>query len=159
VRPLWRYYFEAGLRAIIFVVDSCDRERIGDAARELASLLPFADEAVAKGAAAAAATAAAESGAVSAAESNPDPAGPVLKLPLLVLAHKQDLDGSRLGSRMTAAEVTAALGLETVAAGRAWHLVPTSVTGSLPNGSNWRNRCALGNDTAAGLAWLQDQLG
>jgi small GTP-binding protein len=42
IRKLWRYYYQ-GCNAIIFVVDSADRERIDEARDELAALLK-ADE-------------------------------------------------------------------------------------------------------------------
>uniref|UniRef100_A0A5K3G736 ADP-ribosylation factor n=2 Tax=Mesocestoides corti TaxID=53468 RepID=A0A5K3G736_MESCO len=38
IRPLWRYYFN-GTNGIIFVVDSLDRDRLGEARRELDRLL------------------------------------------------------------------------------------------------------------------------
>ncbi|CAF4435700.1 unnamed protein product, partial [Rotaria magnacalcarata] len=34
IRPLWRHYF-TGSQGLIFVVDSCDRERMEEASREL----------------------------------------------------------------------------------------------------------------------------
>jgi ADP-ribosylation factor 1/2 len=37
LRPLWRHYFD-GSNALIWVVDSADRERISEAAEELQSL-------------------------------------------------------------------------------------------------------------------------
>src|SRR3954469_20274036 len=45
IRPLWRYYFQ-NTQGLIFVVDSNDRERIGEAREELQRMLggiPFAD--------------------------------------------------------------------------------------------------------------------
>src|SRR4051812_10569255 len=41
IRPLWRHYF-SGTHALIFVIDSNDRDRIGEAADELNQVL--ADE-------------------------------------------------------------------------------------------------------------------
>lgn len=38
IRPLWRHYFN-GSDALIWVVDSADRERVDEAAEELASLM------------------------------------------------------------------------------------------------------------------------
>jgi len=38
LRRLWRHYF-TGSTALIFVVDSCDRERLADAQEELAGVL------------------------------------------------------------------------------------------------------------------------
>lgn len=38
IRPLWRHYFQ-GATGLIFVVDSNDRERIGEAGEELRRLL------------------------------------------------------------------------------------------------------------------------
>ncbi|XP_014207363.1 ADP-ribosylation factor 2 [Copidosoma floridanum] len=38
IRPLWRHYFQ-NTQGLIFVVDSNDRERIGEAERELANML------------------------------------------------------------------------------------------------------------------------
>jgi GTPase SAR1 family protein len=38
LRPLWRHYYE-GVDALIFMVDSSDRERIEEAAEELNKLL------------------------------------------------------------------------------------------------------------------------
>ncbi|KAI9225137.1 ADP-ribosylation factor [Blastocladiella britannica] len=38
IRPLWRHYFQ-GTQGIIFVVDSADRERIGEARDELQHML------------------------------------------------------------------------------------------------------------------------
>merc|ERR1719382_1697553 len=38
IRPLWRHYYQ-GTNGLIFVVDSNDRERIGEARDELAKLL------------------------------------------------------------------------------------------------------------------------
>ncbi|RZC37603.1 Arf, G-alpha, Ras and/or Gtr1 RagA domain containing protein [Asbolus verrucosus] len=38
IRRLWRHYFQ-NTQGIIFVVDSSDRDRIGEAAKELKSLL------------------------------------------------------------------------------------------------------------------------
>lgn len=38
IRPLWRHYF-AGTQALIFVVDSADRERIEEARTELLRIL------------------------------------------------------------------------------------------------------------------------
>lgn len=42
IRPLWRHYF-VGTDALIWVVDSADRERIDEAAEELSSLLHEAE--------------------------------------------------------------------------------------------------------------------
>jgi small GTP-binding protein len=38
IRPLWRHYFQ-NTQGLIFVVDSADRERIGEAAEELQKML------------------------------------------------------------------------------------------------------------------------
>jgi small GTP-binding protein len=38
IRPLWRHYFQ-NTQGLIFVVDSADRERIGEAAEELSKML------------------------------------------------------------------------------------------------------------------------
>merc|ERR1719221_1259904 len=38
IRPLWRHYYH-GTNGLIFVVDSNDRERIGEAREELARML------------------------------------------------------------------------------------------------------------------------
>jgi len=38
IRPLWRHYFQ-GTQGLIFVVDSNDRERAGEAAEELGKML------------------------------------------------------------------------------------------------------------------------
>ncbi|KAI4502660.1 hypothetical protein M0802_002572 [Mischocyttarus mexicanus] len=38
IRPLWRHYFQ-NTQGLIYVVDSNDRERIGEAERELANML------------------------------------------------------------------------------------------------------------------------
>merc|ERR1712154_97622 len=38
IRPLWRYYYQ-GTNALIFVVDSNDRDRMGDAKEELMKIL------------------------------------------------------------------------------------------------------------------------
>ena len=38
IRPLWRHYFQ-NTHALIYVVDSSDRERIGEARKELTSML------------------------------------------------------------------------------------------------------------------------
>ncbi|KAH7704543.1 ADP-ribosylation factor 1-like 2-like protein [Aphelenchoides avenae] len=38
IRPLWRYYFQ-NTQAVIFVVDSSDRERMGEAREELHQML------------------------------------------------------------------------------------------------------------------------
>merc|ERR1712188_235269 len=38
IRRLWRYYYQ-GTNAIIFVVDSCDRDRMEEAREELAKML------------------------------------------------------------------------------------------------------------------------
>ena len=38
IRPLWRHYF-MNAQAIVWVVDSCDRARVGESGHELAKLL------------------------------------------------------------------------------------------------------------------------
>jgi small GTP-binding protein len=38
IRPLWRYYYE-GIQAVIFVVDSNDRERVDEAAMEFKRMM------------------------------------------------------------------------------------------------------------------------
>merc|ERR1719382_1099425 len=38
IRPLWRHYYQ-GTNGLIFVVDSNDRERIGEAREELSTML------------------------------------------------------------------------------------------------------------------------
>mmetsp|Transcript_21740 Transcript_21740/g.37322 ORF Transcript_21740/g.37322 Transcript_21740/m.37322 type:complete len:152 (-) Transcript_21740:462-917(-) len=38
IRPLWKHYFD-NTNAVIFVIDSCDRERMEEAAKELKDLL------------------------------------------------------------------------------------------------------------------------
>lgn len=38
IRPLWRYYYE-GIQAVIFVVDSSDRERMDEAAMEFKRMM------------------------------------------------------------------------------------------------------------------------
>ncbi|CAF1386455.1 unnamed protein product [Rotaria magnacalcarata] len=38
IRPLWRHYF-TGSQGLIFVVDSCDRERMEEASRELEKII------------------------------------------------------------------------------------------------------------------------
>ncbi|KAF5289288.1 hypothetical protein FQR65_LT11909 [Abscondita terminalis] len=43
IRPLWRHYFQ-NTQGLIFVVDSNDRERIGEAERELKNMLQEEEE-------------------------------------------------------------------------------------------------------------------
>jgi ADP-ribosylation factor protein 6 len=38
IRPLWRHYY-TGTQGLVFVVDSCDRERIDEARQELHRIL------------------------------------------------------------------------------------------------------------------------
>jgi len=38
IRPLWRHYY-TGTQGLVFVVDSCDRERIDEARQELQRIL------------------------------------------------------------------------------------------------------------------------
>ncbi len=38
IRPLWRHYFQ-NTQGLIFVVDSNDRERVGEAREELAKMV------------------------------------------------------------------------------------------------------------------------
>jgi GTPase SAR1 family protein len=40
IRPLWRHYFQ-NTQGLIFVVDSNDRERIGEVERELQTMVKF----------------------------------------------------------------------------------------------------------------------
>ena len=40
IRPLWKHYYQ-GVDALIFVVDSADRDRIEEAASELNGLLRY----------------------------------------------------------------------------------------------------------------------
>ena len=40
IRPLWRHYFQ-NTQGLIFVVDSNDRERIGEAKEELQKMVDF----------------------------------------------------------------------------------------------------------------------
>ena len=39
IRPLWRHYYQMGINAIIFVIDSNDRERMPEAREELQKIL------------------------------------------------------------------------------------------------------------------------
>lgn len=40
IRPLWRHYFQ-NTQGLIFVVDSNDRDRIGEAERELQNMVKY----------------------------------------------------------------------------------------------------------------------
>ncbi|VDD78953.1 unnamed protein product [Mesocestoides corti] len=126
IRPLWRYYFN-GTNGIIFVVDSLDRDRLGEARRELdrlladdllrdAHLLVFANKQV----------------------------GLVLvyvvdifhhvRLGFLAWSVKEDLPCA-----MTANEVAEGLGLQKIAARRKWFVQATcAVNGSgILEGLDW----------------------
>ncbi|CAF3489721.1 unnamed protein product [Rotaria sp. Silwood1] len=100
IRPLWRHYYQ-NTRALVFVVDSNDRERVNDACEQLNSML------------------------------NEDE---LRKVPLLILANKQDLPNA-----MSPSELTDKLGLEKLTHDRKWYIQPTVATKNqgLREGFEW----------------------
>ena len=102
IRPLYRHYYQ-NTSALIFCVDSNDRDRMPRARDELHRML-VEDE--------------------------------LHKVPLLILANKQDLPHA-----MTAAQITEELGLNTLRA-RDWHIQSTCATtgDGLYEGLDWLSR-------------------
>eukprot|EP00112_Aurelia_sp_Birch-Aquarium-sp1_P002362 Seg1260.2 transcript_id=Seg1260.2/GoldUCD/mRNA.D3Y31 product="ADP-ribosylation factor-like protein 1" protein_id=Seg1260.2/GoldUCD/D3Y31 len=88
IRPYWRCYY-ANTDAVIYVVDSQDRERIGISKQELVAMLEEEE---------------------------------LRKAVLVVLANKQDMEGS-----MSATDVSNALGLSALKS-RSWSIFKTSAT-------------------------------
>mmetsp|Transcript_13202 Transcript_13202/g.40734 ORF Transcript_13202/g.40734 Transcript_13202/m.40734 type:complete len:461 (-) Transcript_13202:116-1498(-) len=110
IRPLWRHYFER-TDGLVFVVDSNDRDRMGEVRDELWRLL-----------------------------NEPQ----LIRVPVLVLANKQDLPGALSGSA-----VADALGLMAIRS-RPWFIQATCATARPGPGLYGRDPSGIRD----GLSWL-----